>query len=70
MSQKRPCNMHINVTGGIAGSLTYLQKLSGNMKSNSTGKMHANVARFSYQIYGEIQVTIAENSSITWFPHS
>jgi hypothetical protein len=61
--------MHINVTG-IAGSLTYPQKLSGNMKSNFTGKMHVNVARFSYEIDGEIQVTIAENSSITWFPHS
>ena len=61
--------MHINVTG-IAGSLTYPQKLSGNMKSNSTGKMHVNVARFSYEIDGEIQVTIAKNSSITWFPHS
>ena len=48
--------MHINV--------------SGNMKSNSTGKMHVNVARFSYEIDGEIQVTIAKNSSITWFPHS
>ena len=40
------------------------------MKSNSTGKMHVNVARLSYEIYGEIQLTIAENSSITWFPHS
>ena len=52
--------MHINVTG-IAGSLTYPQKLSGNMKSNSTGKMHVNVARFSYEIDGEIQVTIPKN---------
>ena len=61
--------MHINVTG-IAGSLKYPQKLSGNMKSSFTGKMHVNVSRFSYEIDGEIQVTIADNSSITWFPHS
>ena len=56
--------MHIKVTG-IAGSLTYPQKLPGNMKSNSTGKMHVNVSRFSYEMDGEIQVTIAKNSSVT-----
>ena len=56
--------MHKNMTE-IAGSLTYPQKLS----ENSTGIMHVNVARFSYEINGEIQVTIAKKSSITWFPH-
>ena len=59
--------MHINVTG-IAGTLTYLQKLSGNMKSNSTGKMHVNIARFSYKIDGEIKVKLLKIQVLHSFP--
>jgi hypothetical protein len=53
--------MHVNVTG-IDGNPTSLQKLLGNMKSNSTGEKHVNFSRYPCANNGEIQVIIAQNS--------